>query len=154
MLNSLSGVAADAPHHAVEHATLHLLAARFPNRRLAATAIRWLYHRWGGNDGGVADAVGDASLRLQAGERGLPYSSQLRTNLLAARDRDGGIMFGSAAVRGGWSVCVEPVLVLIARSRAAAALAPKRIRRCRTWKTAVTEIRTLQTGRVASSGDV
>lgn len=70
-------------HHAIEHATLHLLSARLPGRRMA-----------GYSDAGgftlVGDipleqarrAVSDALLHLQAGESGLAIHPNCGTNLV------------------------------------------------------------------------
>ncbi len=83
-------------HHAIEHATLHLLASRLPGRRMA-----------GYSDAGgftvigdipfdqVRRAVSDALLHLQAGESGLAIHPNCGTNLAVT-----GIMATAAALAG------------------------------------------------------
>jgi len=103
MLNSLSGVVRRTrQHHAVEHATLHLLAARLPNRRFGGYSDPLGFTIVGeATTEELQHAVGDALLRLQAGERGLAIHPNCGTNLLAAGATvTAASMFGSAVVRG------------------------------------------------------
>ena len=83
-------------HHAIEHATLHLLAVRLPGRRMAG------YSDPGGftliGDIPVEQArraVSDALLHLQAGESGLAIHPNCGTNLVVS-----GVLATSAALLG------------------------------------------------------
>lgn len=73
MLQLLSGLIRRVrQHHAIEHATLHVLGARFPDRRFAGLSDPVGFTIYGDIDEySVRRAVGDALLRLQAGEHGL-----------------------------------------------------------------------------------
>jgi hypothetical protein len=56
-------------HHAIEHATLHLLAAQFPRRSFAGVSDPLGFTIYGDvNEETLRRAVSDALLRLQAGE--------------------------------------------------------------------------------------
>ncbi len=96
--------------------------------------------------------MGDALLRLQAGERGLAIHPNCGTNLLAAGATvTAASMFGSAVVRGRLERFVlSLVLVLIALVEAPLG---SRLQAYTTLPDVedrvVTEIRTLQTGRVS-----
>lgn len=83
-------------HHAIEHATLHLLAARHPGARMAG------YSDPGGftivgtlPPENVRRAVSDAMLRLQAGESGLAIHPNCGTNLATT-----GVLVTVAALAG------------------------------------------------------
>jgi len=69
-------------HHAIEHATIHLLAARHPRVSLAGLSDPLgftLYGNVATED--VQQAVREALLRLQAGEAGLAIHPNCGTNL-------------------------------------------------------------------------
>ncbi|HXF61908.1 MAG TPA: DUF6391 domain-containing protein [Caldilineaceae bacterium] len=69
-------------HHAIEHATLHMLAARYPQRNFAAYSDPLGFTLYGEVDeAGLRRAVGDALLRLQAGETQLAIHPNCGTNL-------------------------------------------------------------------------
>jgi hypothetical protein len=69
-------------HHAIEHATLHMLAARHPQRSFAAYSDPLGFTLYGDIDeAGLRRAVGDALLRLQAGETQLALHPNCGTNL-------------------------------------------------------------------------
>jgi len=155
MLNSLSGVVRRTrQHHAVEHATLHLLAARLPNRRFGGYSDPLGFTIVGeATTEELQHAVGDALLRLQAGERGLAIHPNCGTNLLAAGATvTAASMFGSAVVRGRLERFVMS-LVLVLIALVAARPLGSRLQAYTTLPDVedrvVTEIRTLQTGRVA-----
>ena len=83
-------------HHAIEHATLMILAERFPGRRMAG------YSDPGGftlladlPPEAVRRALTDAMLRLQAGESYLAIHPRCGTNLLAT-----GVLVTLAALAG------------------------------------------------------
>lgn len=69
-------------HHAIEHATIHLLAARFPRRVFAGMSDPWGFTLFGQLSGeAIEEAVGEALQRLQAGERELAFHPNCGTNL-------------------------------------------------------------------------
>jgi len=69
-------------HHAIEHATLHMLAARFPQRSFTALSDPLGFTVAGEmNEYELRRAVGDAMLRLQAGEAHLAIHPNCGTNL-------------------------------------------------------------------------
>lgn len=69
-------------HHAIEHATIHLLAARFPNQRFSGLSDPVGFSIYGEVDEyALRRAVGDALLRLQAGEARLAIHPNCGTNL-------------------------------------------------------------------------
>lgn len=69
-------------HHAIEHATLHMLAARYPHQNFAGYSDPLGFTIYGDVDGAaLRRAVGDALLRLQAGEAGLAIHPNCGTNL-------------------------------------------------------------------------
>ena len=69
-------------HHAIEHATIHLLAARFPHQRFSGVSDPVGFTLFADVDEmSVRAAVGDALLRLQAGERDLAIHPNCGTNL-------------------------------------------------------------------------
>jgi hypothetical protein len=71
-------------HHAIEHATLHMLGARFPNRNFAGYSDPLGFIIYGDVDElSVRRAVGDALLRLQAGEAHLAIHPNCGTTLAA-----------------------------------------------------------------------
>jgi hypothetical protein len=69
-------------HHAIEHATLHMLAGRFPQQRFSALSDPLGFVIYGEvNEYDLRRAVGDALLRLQAGESALAIHPNCGTNL-------------------------------------------------------------------------
>lgn len=69
-------------HHAIEHATLHMLAARYPHQNFAGYSDPLGFTIYGNVDeAALRRAVGDALLRLQAGEVGLAIHPNCGTNL-------------------------------------------------------------------------
>jgi hypothetical protein len=63
------GIRRTRQHHAIEHATLHILAERFPQRTFAGYSDPLGFIVYGPVDSyGLRRAVADAMLRLQAGE--------------------------------------------------------------------------------------
>ena len=69
-------------HHAIEHATIHLLAARFPHLVLAGMSDPWGFTLFGHlSREAIEDAVAEALRRLQAGEEKLAYHPNCGTNL-------------------------------------------------------------------------
>ncbi|MCY3901194.1 MAG: DUF6391 domain-containing protein [Caldilineaceae bacterium] len=86
MLGAMSAVLQQTrQHHAIEHATIHLLTARFPRRVFAGMSDPWgftLYGQLSGKD--IEEAVGEAIQRLQDGEEELAYHPNCGTNLTAA----------------------------------------------------------------------
>lgn len=86
MLNVLADVVRRTrQHHAIEHATIHLLSARWPERRFSGYSDPLGFTLYGeATEEEVRRAVGDALLRLQAGERQLAIHPNCGTNLLTA----------------------------------------------------------------------
>ena len=83
-------------HHAIEHATLHLLAARLPGRRMAGYSDAGGFTIFGDVPfDQVRRAVSDALLHLQAGESSLAIHPNCGTNLAVT-----GIMATAAALAG------------------------------------------------------
>lgn len=69
-------------HHAIEHATIHMLSARFPHRRFSGYSDPIGFTILGDVDEAeLRRAVGDALLRLQAGEAKLAIHPNCGTNL-------------------------------------------------------------------------
>lgn len=69
-------------HHAIEHATIHLLTARFPNQRFSGLSDPVGFSIYGDVDEyALRRTVGDALLRLQAGEAQLAIHPNCGTNL-------------------------------------------------------------------------
>jgi hypothetical protein len=76
------GVQRTRQHHAIEHATLHLLAERYPQRSFAGYSDPVGFFIVGKVDSfALRRAVGDAMLRLQAGERHLAIHANCGTVL-------------------------------------------------------------------------
>ena len=72
-------------HHAIEHATIHLLAARFPRRVFAGMSDPWGFTLYGQLPSeAIEEAVGEAIQRLQDGEEDLAFHPNCGTNLTAA----------------------------------------------------------------------
>jgi hypothetical protein len=69
-------------HHAIEHATIHMLSARFPHQRFTGHSDPLGFTLYGDvQEEQVRRAVGDALLRLQAGEHQLAIHPNCGTNL-------------------------------------------------------------------------
>jgi hypothetical protein len=118
-LNVLTDVIARTrQHHAIEHATIHVLTARHPDRRFTGYSDPFGFTIYGDLDErDMRSAVGDALLRLQAGERQLALHPNCGTNLLTtalAATLAG--YAGALAVRGSWleRLAVTLVLTLVA----------------------------------------
>lgn len=72
-------------NHALEHATLHILSGRFPRRRLAGHSNPTGFFILGDvSTAEVREAVVQALIRLQAGERHLAIHEGCGTNYFAA----------------------------------------------------------------------
>jgi len=86
MLNVLADVVRRTrQHNAIEHATIHMLSARWPERRFSGYSDPLGFTLYGeATEEEVRRAVGDALLRLQAGERQLAIHPNCGTNLLTA----------------------------------------------------------------------
>ncbi|MEM7131389.1 MAG: DUF6391 domain-containing protein [Chloroflexota bacterium] len=70
-------------HHAIEHATIHLLSSRNKSVRLSGLSDPTGFVIYGGvEEEEVRQAVGDALLRLQAGEKTLAIHPNCGTNLV------------------------------------------------------------------------
>ncbi|MEZ4860872.1 MAG: DUF6391 domain-containing protein [Caldilineaceae bacterium] len=70
-------------HHAIEHATLHMLALRFPQQRFSGLSDPVGFTIFGELDEyTLRRAVGDALVRLQAGEEQLALHPNCGTNLV------------------------------------------------------------------------
>ncbi len=83
-------------HHAIEHATLHLLTSRLPGRRMAGYSDAGGFTIFGDVPlDQVRRAVSDALLHLQAGESSLAIHPNCGTNLAVT-----GIMATAAALMG------------------------------------------------------
>lgn len=69
-------------HHAIEHATIHLLAARHARTAIAGLSDPWGFTLYGDVDEtAVQRAASEALLRLQAGELSLALHPNCGTNL-------------------------------------------------------------------------
>lgn len=72
-------------HHAIEHATLHVLAAHGPGRAISGYSDPLGFTLFGEiEEDEVRRAVGEALLRLQAGEHGLAIHPNCGTGLLVS----------------------------------------------------------------------
>jgi hypothetical protein len=91
------GVRRTRQHHAIEHATLHVLAGRFPERRFAGYSDPLGFIVLGNVDSfALRRAVGDAMLRLQAGESHLAVHANCGTTLASSA-----LLVSMAALVGG-----------------------------------------------------
>ena len=129
MLNVLADVVERTrQHHAIEHATIHVLTARHPDRSFSGYSDPLGFTIYGNVDEhDVRTAVGDALLRLQAGERQLAIHPNCGTNLLTtAVAATLAALSGALIVRRGWleRVTVSLALTLAAISAFAAAGLP------------------------------
>ena len=85
MLGALAAILQQTrQHHAIEHATIHLLAARFPRRVIAGMSDPWGFTLYGQLSGeAIKEAVSEAIQRLQDGEEELAFHPNCGTNLTA-----------------------------------------------------------------------
>ncbi len=85
MLRALAAVLQQTrQHHAIEHATIHLLAARFPRRVFAGMSDPWGFTLYGQLPSeAIEEAVAEAIQRLQDGEEDLAFHPNCGTNLTA-----------------------------------------------------------------------
>jgi hypothetical protein len=85
MMTVLSGLLRRTrQHHAIEHATLHVLAARYPTTSFSGYSDPLGFTIYASDDiheEQIRRAVGDALLRLQAGEHDLAIHPNCGTNL-------------------------------------------------------------------------
>jgi hypothetical protein len=85
-------------HHAIEHATIHMLSSRFPRLRFSGVSDPVGFTLLASVDeADVRRAVGDALLRLQAGESDLAIHPKCGTNLAVSA-----ILATVAALIGSW----------------------------------------------------
>lgn len=83
-------------HHAIEHATLHLLALRFPGQRMAGYSDPGGFTIFGDlTQENIRRVVSDAMLRLQAGEGVLAIHPNCGTNFATT-----GVLVTVAALLG------------------------------------------------------
>ncbi len=69
-------------HHAIEHATIHLLTASYPRRVFAGMSDPWGFTLYGQLPiKAIEEAVGEAVRRLQNGEEQLAFHPNCGTNL-------------------------------------------------------------------------
>ena len=101
-------------NHAVEHATLHILAKKYKNQNMAGhsnPASFFLFGNFTMQD--VQSAVAEAIQRLRAGEHGLAIHPGCGTNLVTTAFLPG--LFAWAPFRGVrssfWRVLLIPVIV-------------------------------------------
>jgi hypothetical protein len=72
-------------HHAIEHATIHLLAARHSRIAIAGLSDPWGFTLYGNiPQSDVRESVSEALLRLQAGESKLAIHPNCGTNLVTS----------------------------------------------------------------------
>ncbi len=123
MLTLLAGlVRRTRQHHAIEHATIHLLAARFPQRQFSGFSDPAGFTIYGDvSTFDVQRAVGDALLRLQAGEQELAIHPNCGTNLAASGVLVTLVALLAANGRRGplerFSVTLSLILLALAASR-------------------------------------
>ena len=82
MLEALAAILQQTrQHHAIEHATIHLLAARFPRRVMAGMSDPWGFTLFGQlSTEAIEEAVEEAIQRLQDGEEELAFHPNCGTN--------------------------------------------------------------------------
>ena len=82
MLGALAAILQQTrQHHAIEHATIHLLAARFPRRVMAGMSDPWGFTLFGQlSTEAIEEAVEEAIQRLQGGEEELAFHPNCGTN--------------------------------------------------------------------------
>jgi hypothetical protein len=96
------GVKRVRQHHAIEHATLHILSERFPHATFAGYSDPLGFLIFGPVDSyGLRRVVGDAMLRLQAGESHLAIHANCGTMLASTAMLTAlAAMIGSAGQKG------------------------------------------------------
>jgi hypothetical protein len=99
------GVRRTRQHHAIEHATLHMLAERYPQRGFAGYSDPEGFIIYGKVDShALRLAVGDAMLRLNAGEAHLAIHANCGTMLAStALLTTLAALLGGAGQRGAWA---------------------------------------------------
>ena len=108
MLGALAAILQQTrQHHAIEHATIHLLAARFPRRVMAGMSDPWGFTLYGQlSTEAIEEAVEEAIQRLQGGEEELAFHPNCGTNFTTTI-----LLATAAAFLGsvGWrSSCLRP----------------------------------------------
>ena len=101
-------------HHAIEHATIHILSRRHPTQRFTGFSDPLGFTIHGDLDEyDLRTAVGDALLRLQGGERELAIHPNCGTNMLttALMATLAGIM-ARIFIRKGWLERFAATLIL------------------------------------------
>ena len=104
-------------NHAVEHATLHILAGKYKNQNMGGHSNPAGFFLFGDfNTEDVRSAVTEAIRRLRAGERGLAVHPGCGTNLVTTAFLPG--LFAWAPFRGVrstfWRVLLIPLVVSFA----------------------------------------
>lgn len=93
-------------HHAIEHATLHILAARFPGQRMAGISDPRGFTLFADlAEESVRRAVADAMLRLQSGDQALAIHPHCGTNLVVT-----GVLATVAALAGSGGQRRDPFM--------------------------------------------
>ena len=104
-------------NHALEHATLHILAGKYKKQNMAGHSNPAGFFLFGNfNTEDIRSAVTEAMRRLQAGERGLAVHPGCGTNLVTTAFLPG--LFAWAPFQGVrspfWRVLLIPIVVLFA----------------------------------------
>jgi hypothetical protein len=99
------GVRRTRQHHAIEHATLHMLAERYPQRTFAGYSDPEGFIIYGKVESyALRQAVNDAMLRLRAGQTHLAIHPNCGTMLAStAVLTTVAALFGSVGQRGAWA---------------------------------------------------
>jgi hypothetical protein len=102
-------------HHAIEHATLHVLAEQHPHRRFSGHSDPLGFTLYGDVElETVRQAVGQALLRLQAGESNLALHPNCGTNLATSGlMATAAALLASALVRRGFLERFALALILV-----------------------------------------
>jgi hypothetical protein len=117
MLNTLTSLTRRTrQHHGLEHATLHMLAARIPGLRMAGLSDPFGFTLYGeADEAQVQRAVSDAMLRLQAGESGLAIHPNCGTNLAATSLLAGaGALLARVGARNPLDIFVRTIMAVMA----------------------------------------
>ncbi len=101
-------------HHAIEHATIHVLSKRHPDRSYTGLSDPFGFSIYGEiNADDLRTAVGDAMVRLQGGERELAIHNNCGTNLLTtALSAAFAGMIARMIIRKGWLERLASTIVL------------------------------------------
>ena len=117
MLTTLTGlVHRTRQHHAIEHATLLILGQRYPGRRMGGYSDPFGFTIFGAvSEESVRKALGEALLRLQAGEAGLAIHPYCGTNLAvtALLTTVAALVGGSVARRDVFSRFTATLLLMV-----------------------------------------